>query len=250
MLICQDGNNPYLNNPCASLKAPQTQITYGGKLYTKLSYELIINTATRLIKIIQAVVITILSCFIALAFQSIRKLWQEGIKGAESVDVLLLQSSSECTDIWMVIASSLSVKDLLTLRKTSTLKRIIAEKTLINQLNAGIITPSNIKITTVTSLIDFFGENCSQITKLDLQKFYRITDEDIEKISKNFTTLKHLLLNKSAITNASALHLTKMMLKSLSLSSCGNIRDFSFLQHCIELTSLNFQGADKSMILA
>ena len=240
MLIYQSGNNPYLNNPRACLKAPQTQITHEGKLYTKLSYELIINTATRLIKIIQALAITILSCFVALAFQSIRKLWQEGIKGTESVDVLLPQSFSECTDIWMVIASSLSVKDLLAFRKTSIHKRIIAEKTLINHLNAGIITPGDLRLTNVTSLIDYFGENCSEITNLDLQNFQRITDKDIENLSKNFTKLKHLLLKENPITNQSAVHLAKMtLLTSLRLSLCQHIRDFSFLEQLKELTSLN-----------
>ena len=36
MIIFQDGTNPYLNNPNASLKAPQSQITHKGKFYTKL----------------------------------------------------------------------------------------------------------------------------------------------------------------------------------------------------------------------
>ena len=195
MITCQNCNDPYLNNPYASLKAPGSQITHQGKLYTKLSYELKINTATRLIKIIQFIAAVIFSCFIALAFQSMRKLWGEAIKGARSVDVLMPQVSLECTDIWMGIASNLSVRDLLVMRATSSHKQNIAEMTLINRLNAGDITPDALRISTVTRLIDFFGENCSRITNLNLQKFHHISDSDM-KTSKRFKKLNQLLFNK------------------------------------------------------
>src|SRR5262245_40834250 len=120
-LVCQDGNNPYLNNPNATENAPRSQVGHKGRIYSKLSYEVKINALTRLMKIIQAIALTIFSCFIALAFQSIRNLWLGGIKGLEYVHVLMPQN--------------LSVQDLLALRATQHFA--IAELELVNQLNAG-----------------------------------------------------------------------------------------------------------------
>ena len=163
-----------------------------------------------------------------------RKLWFEAIKGTQSVELLMPQVFSECPDIWMLIGSSLSVKDLLAMRQTSTHKQKIVEMTLIDQLNTGKIIPNALGISTVTSLIDFFGENCSQITQLNLQNFHDTINSDIKKISEHFGKLKHLFLKGSAITNASVIHLEKMkLLKSLEISRCTTLKDFSFLQHIV-----------------
>lgn len=88
-VICTDGNNPYSNDADATESAPRTKETYEGRLYTKLSYEVRLNPLKRLANIIKVVALAVLSCFIALAFEQVRKLWTCGINGIEDVICLI-----------------------------------------------------------------------------------------------------------------------------------------------------------------
>lgn len=85
-------NNPYAHNPNAIEKARVEEI-HEGRLFTKISYELKCDPMTRLLKIIQAIALTIFTCFAALAFESVRKLWMDGIRG--SIDASILISSNQ-----------------------------------------------------------------------------------------------------------------------------------------------------------
>lgn len=262
--VCLNGNNPYINNPNATEIFPRSQVTHEGRLFTKQSYqvsnqvlnEVKIGILRRLIIIIQVVALVILSCSIALAFRSVRNLLLKGLKGLElkrsivqrDAHVLMphhdfFERSELLTGVGMVLASNLNVKDLLAIRGTSVHLRILAETTLTDWLNAGAINPVNIGISTVQGLIDFFGEHCSKITRLNLQSFPIVNDEDIEKLSQSFPKLSQLFLDNAKITNECESSFKQMLsLKNLHLSHCQQINDVSFLASLTKLTNLSLDN--------
>ena len=89
--------NPYLNNPKAIESAPRVTAMREGTKYTQISYEVSkditkevekrttvdLGAMTRVLKIVQVIALSILTCFIALAFESVRKLWSEGFNGTQ-----------------------------------------------------------------------------------------------------------------------------------------------------------------------
>lgn len=89
IIVSQGTTDPYLNNPDAYEILPDKLVTHEGKFYTKLSYEMKIGIAKRLIKIIQVIFLTIISCFIALAFETVRREWVDGVKGIKNITVLM-----------------------------------------------------------------------------------------------------------------------------------------------------------------
>ena len=94
-------------------------------------------------------------------------------------------------------------------------------------------------------MINFFGNSCSKILRLDLQNFL-IIDSDIEKLSVSFINLNHLLLKNAKISDDCAPYFEKMKsLTSLNLAWCIQIKDFSVLESLITLTSLNLLGCTK-----
>ena len=243
-LICPDSHNPYSNNPHAHEKEPRSHVVHKGKHYTKFLYEVKIPTLTRLIKIIQVIAFTVITCFLALAFQSTRKLWSDGITGKECVNVLMPQYSWDSEDVAMHIASFLSLGDLLFMGATSTHNNAITKTILMNRLNAGTITPHDLGINNVTHLIEYFGTECSKIIRLDLQNFSPLNTSDIEKISEHFKNVNYLLLLKCTINDDAIVHFTNMNhLKSLTLEECEQLNNVNLLQNCKELTTLDFSGS-------
>ena len=90
VVIYQEGKNPYINDPNATESGSRSIVTHEGRHYTKLSYDVKIAAWTRLLQIIKAVALTIFTCFIALAFEQVRTLWAEGIKGTTHITILEL----------------------------------------------------------------------------------------------------------------------------------------------------------------
>lgn len=88
LLICDYSKNPYLNNPEAKEIDRHEKTAYEGRLYTKLSYEVKIGASLRAWQVLQAFALTILTCFIALAFEGVRNLWSQGVSGIENVTIL------------------------------------------------------------------------------------------------------------------------------------------------------------------
>lgn len=81
-IVVQNDNNPCSNNPYATENAPRSQVFHEGRFYTKFFYAIRMSAKTRLVKIIQFLAITILTCFTFLALKSVRRLWTDGIKGS------------------------------------------------------------------------------------------------------------------------------------------------------------------------
>lgn len=81
-ILCLDGNNLGWNAGNATLMHSSKEL-HNGKTYAKLTYDVKIDAITRLFKIVQVVALSILTCFIALAFESVRTKWSEGINGIE-----------------------------------------------------------------------------------------------------------------------------------------------------------------------
>lgn len=274
VFVCQDGNNPYLNNPDATEVAPQSQETYEGRLYTKLSYEVNIYAMARLLKIIQVVALAIISCFIALAFEHVRKLLSEGINGFENVTVLEaigLRSSDkvastqdiseefepktptifENKDVMMHVASTLSVKDLLSMRAASRQTFLIAQAELINRMNAlDIYYREDLGISTEGDLIDFFGESHSKILSLKQWVISNLEDflDCYPHSSAYFTKMASIICLKlqSGIPVKDFSFLQHCHnLKELDLSDCLQIKDFNFLQYCSSLKILDLSGCQQ-----
>lgn len=107
-IICP-GINPYLNNPNAKELSQEANFLYEGKKYTKINYETTstvrtdLSAMTRLLKIVYVVGLTILTCFIALAFQQLRNTWSDAINGfeetksLENITVLIAEKASSGT---------------------------------------------------------------------------------------------------------------------------------------------------------
>lgn len=81
-------DNPYLNNPDAREIRSEPNFLHEGKTYTKLTYEVTkrpvrtdITVMARLFNIIYVVALSILTCFIALAFEQVRKCWTDALNG-------------------------------------------------------------------------------------------------------------------------------------------------------------------------
>lgn len=85
--ICLEGNNPYFNDPHAREIFPRSQVIHEERLYTKQTYEVSylarekITPLRRVIQIILSLTLVIMSCLLALAFQSVRKILREGFEG-------------------------------------------------------------------------------------------------------------------------------------------------------------------------
>lgn len=89
IIVCANGINPYENDQDAREILPRAEVTHQGVLYTRHSYERPLGSLSRLLNIIQVIALSIITCFIALAFESVRKRWSEGIYGYENVIVLI-----------------------------------------------------------------------------------------------------------------------------------------------------------------
>lgn len=108
VIINKNAPNPYASNPNAREIFPHTKVMHEGKSYTKLTYELTDPNASlgsnRLLLLVYAVSLTILTCFIALAFEYVRKCWSEAIYGAtvsnqvENVTVLIAEKQTSSTE--------------------------------------------------------------------------------------------------------------------------------------------------------
>lgn len=247
-LICQDGNDPYLNNVNAVEIQPRTNVTHEGMDYTKRTYALNLPAMERAIKIIQAIALTIFTLFIALAFEYVRNMWGEGIRGDNHVEVLMpangyfFHGIQGIRDVENRIGSMVGLKNLLALGETSKQNHGFVKQLLIDQLNSGAAGPSSLGFSTIKQLTDFFGDSCQEITKLDLINF-PLNDSDIKSIADSFTKLNYLRLLRALLSNNASEHFAKMTsLKSLNIENCEGVTDFSFLQHCLLLENLNLKG--------
>lgn len=138
----------------------------------------------------------------------------------------------------------------------------------IQDLNAGRKTPSDFNISTTKGLVEYFEEDCSQITRLDLRKFprYLVEDQDIRRISKNCTQVNSLFLSDPWISDKGASYFSEMKfltdldlsgsrniraltsyteLKSINLSGCVDLREIRSLENCKNLTSLSMSYSNE-----
>lgn len=255
--IYHEYNNPYSNNPLAKEKSRSKEM-YEGRLYTKISYELMLNQTTRLLKIIYAVALAIITCCISLAFEKAREIWLKGIRGVENITILIskgpFQGIAEFKDIENLIMSRMAPKDLFVMRSTSTHNRVLAELALIKQLNDGEIELKDLKIKSFSNIKDFFGENCSKIIRLDLTNFPHIKNVEIKIISEIFTKLNCLSLDWGSLrysfqNEVEINHLQHCKeLRSFSLTNCSNLKILSVLQHFKELRNLNLKNCFKHQL--
>ena len=199
-VICQDGNNPYSNNPHATEIEPWSQVIHERRIYTILSYEIKIKTWARVIKIIQVVALAIISCFIALAFQSIRKMWWEAVKRPEYVNVLMPQNFIR----------------------------------FLRHRNENLTSLDFFLCTQINDLS--FLRYCPNLTSLDLRSCRQINDFSFLQHCPNLTSLN--LRGCSQIDDLSVLQLCPN-LRNLDLAYCREINDFSFLSYCPNLTTLD-----------
>lgn len=239
IILNSNRHNPFLNNRNAHVNGPQVLETQAGRLYTKQPYDVAISTFTRVLKIVQVVALVIISCFIALAFERVRKLWSDAIQGFENVAVLNPQDFFEYQNMSMVILPTLTMRELIAMRAASTLNKTVVDLELIRRLNAEEITPFNLGINTVSNLISYFDNNCSKIFVLNLRNFINKDDISIQKIYENFTRLQTLLMFRSSLSNFCTSYLGAMLLlRTISLFSYTFINDFSFLSNCKQLTNV------------
>ena len=147
-------------------------------------------------------------------------------------------------DAELYALSKFSLKDLISMSVSSSQNREKAKSVLIHQLNTGKITLDEMGFKTMTEIINFFGERCSEITQINLH--FSIDDINFKNLSKKFPKIQYLCLKNPTISDDSVSFLRKMNhLKELDLSGCESISDISFLEDCKKLTSLNLSGCSQ-----
>ncbi|CRX37696.1 F-box/LRR-repeat protein [Estrella lausannensis] len=136
-------------------------------------------------------------------------------------------------DIHVIIAKYRNIKDLLAMRLVSRELKTVAELELIDRLNRGTVSPGDLQLNSLSSLIDYFGERATLITRLRYEEFRE--EFDVTLLSQ-FSRLRELGLKGYQGNNlgflASCPHLTH-----LDLTACRQITDFSFLELCPHLRS-------------
>lgn len=254
VLICEDVANPYLNNPEAYETAHLRFEMYEGRFYKKLSYEIKMGTAVRLIKIIQVIALTIISCFVALAFEQVRKMWADAVRGQkESVTVLIPQDFFENTDIGKRIISFLSVKDLLAMGQTSTAYRTLSYDLLTKQLNAGDITPRDFGVLPLAQSINksIFCSSTKGLLKqisLNFEWVYNRMPKDIREKTESFLKLNNLILEVNSLDFFNKEFKDFSFFKyfhNLTNLRCTDINNINFLKYCPKLTHLNLSGSKR-----
>lgn len=251
--VCLDNVNPYFKNPNAREILPTSQVSHEGRLYTKHSYDVSylnpvkIAFLRRVIQIISVLMLTIISLSFALLSKPIRKLMDDGIEGfeyfpAQKTEHVLMpyQDIFETKDVGMTIASDLPLKSILAMRQTSASFRYIAEKTLVNKFNAG---ECSLKIACgggndpLARFSKFFGENCSSISRLEFHDRGIYAGEYMQKIAEKFPMLKELV-----IFECYELPSFEVALFNFFLGKHIQIGNKSFMQHCQQLTRLDFEN--------
>lgn len=81
--------NVYLNNPDAKECDPRSEVIHEGRQYTKFSFDVVVDTVSRVVSICLVVAAAALTCFIALAFEFVRNRWSEGVEGVKKVTFLV-----------------------------------------------------------------------------------------------------------------------------------------------------------------
>lgn len=149
--------------------------------------------------------------------------------------------------IGCIIYSHASTRELLLMCKTSHKDRTIAMSILIDRLNSKEITPSDLRIPTVTGLIDFFGNRCCEIFTLDLREFPDVNDQDIKNISLNFLNIQNLHLKNSKLTDNSLEFFSKMT-QTITLDlhfKCGLFTNFNSLEQLKKLKNFTLSGGHR-----
>ncbi|WP_143406406.1 F-box protein, partial [Estrella lausannensis] len=112
-------------------------------------------------------------------------------------------------DIHVLTAKYLSTKDLLAMRLVSRELKAVAELELIDRLNRGTLSPGDLQLNSLPSLIDYFGERATLITRLRYEEFRE--EFDVTLLSQ-FSRLRELGLKGYQGNNlgflASCPHLT------------------------------------------
>lgn len=139
--------------------------------------------------------------------------------------------------------SQFTVKQLLNVGITSKHNKTLVVGELIDRINNNIINPSDLGIHTITNLVDYFGDRCSEIVELDLSSFSEVDDLEINKLAESFPNIVHLSLNNAKITRDSVDSISKMVhLENLNLTDCSQLTDISFVRNFQKITSLNLSG--------
>jgi Leucine-rich repeat (LRR) protein len=93
--------------------------------------------------------------------------------------------------------------------------------------------------------IDERGKSyCNNIKNLSLSKYsFKVTKEDINKISTDFPNLRYLSLRNCNISDKATLNLNQLTdLENLNLTNCKKIKNTNFLSGLSKLTKLNISG--------
>lgn len=136
------------------------------------------------------------------------------------------------------------VDALLDRRSSSNLERVAVDMILIDRLNRGDISPENLRIGTLNSLIDFFGDRAKSITRIDLAMSDDLNQADLNGL-RHFPDLTHLDLERCRQIGDISFLKHCPNLRRLYLKGCKKIRDGRVLQHCPDLTFLDLQECRK-----
>ena len=151
-------------------------------------------------------------------------------------------------EIELEIYSHFTVRDLLRIRVVSQHFRKIANILLAQKLNEGSIELKDIGVISLEGLIQFFGEERRQLTRLDLRSGRGnmtrapLTDDDLLKISKHFGHVKHLLFKESYQTAASEPYYAAMaQLETVVADAFCKVSTLNFLKASSKLKSLRIE---------
>lgn len=121
-------------------------------------------------------------------------------------------------DLWIAISHHLDVKGLMSFHDASMSLRTIAVKEFVCRFNDSTLTPQDLKIKTIVSLINLFGEHRTNIKKLSLQGM------QLEiSFLKKFPLLTSLDLTECPLEEKDLLFLKDSpLLTDLKLTKCLN----------------------------
>lgn len=141
-------------------------------------------------------------------------------------------------DVVININKYMNLIDLLQVRSLSNRCKKIVNIELINRLNHGEISLSDLGFKNIKQIIDFFEQDCSRIESLNLENIV-VDDDSINQVYKFFPQVKHLFLCRADVTNKSIQCLREFkFIKSIYLKDCTKLTDLKFLQDYISLESL------------
>lgn len=181
-------------------------------------------------------------------FDALERLEPENCQALKIIDSQALEINNKLNSgiphniVEPLLHSQNNLKDFLEMAKTSKGIRGASSPIIdifINKLNKGEISLNDLGIKTLTAFCNFFGNRCSEITRLDLRGLKDIKDTDIQLIFDSFPDISQLYLNQALITDkATVLFLGMPKLTNLELSNCPKVSDFTILGHLKKLKEL------------